>query len=516
MYSHQLWYAVKEVLRISLILKLHLFVFHVICPWGVAIMEETFYWHDYETTGVNPAIDRPCQFAGLRTDWELNVIGEPLVIYCKPQDDILPSPIACMLTGITPQQASIKGCHEPQFIAKIYSELAMARTCGVGYNSIKFDDEVTRHLLYRNFFDPYQREWQCGNSRWDIINLMRFMRAIRPDGVDWPDYVSGLPSFRLQDLTAMNGIEHDQAHDALADVKATIDLARLVKKKQPQLFAYALRCRKKLFVSRFLNVKSGGIFLHSSSRLSPKNHYTALMMPLMVHPINQNAIICADLSRDPSIFKHTSEELHHEIFMGNEALKENNDVPSLLTVHLNRCPIVATPKLVDSKIAQKLNINLDKCRANWHALKTMGLKDQLHRLYLGKEYPRKNFVEQQLYDGFAPNSDKLNFEAIRSDAENFIAPANVNFSDPRYKQLMINYRARFFPTSLSSDERSIWLDDCSFRLTSKDSNYLTIQQFNSEIIELSNAKNCSEQQARLLCDLTDWGKKVATKYNLPT
>ena len=219
---------------------------------------------------------------------------------------------------------------------------------------------------------------------------------------------------------------------------------------------------------------------------------------------------------DPSIFNHTAKELYHEIFMGNEALKENTDVPSLLTVHLNRCPIVATPKLGDSKIAQKLNINLDKCRANWHALKTMGLKSQLHRLYLGKEYPRKNFVEQQLYDGFAPNSGKPILEAIRSDAENFIAPANVFFFDPRYKQFMINYRARSFPTSLSSDERSKWLDDCSFGLTSKDSNYLTIQQFNREIIELSNAKNRSEQQARLLGDLTDSGKKVVTKYNLPT
>ncbi len=479
-------------------------------------MAKTFYWHDYETTGVNPATDRASQFAGLRTDWELNVIGEPLVIYCKPQEDILPAPAACILTGITPQQAEDKGCHEPQFIAKIHAELAFPGTCGVGYNSIKFDDEVTRHLLYRNFFDPYQREWQHGNSRWDIINLMRFMRALRPDGIEWPDYSPGLPSFRLQDLTAINGIEHDQAHDALADVNATIDLARKVKKKQPRLFAYALKCRSKLFVRRFFNVNYGDIFLYISSNLSPKHHYTALMMPLVIHPTNQNAIICANLSYDPCIFNDPFEKLQHRIFKGNAVCAENIDAPPLLIVHLNKSPMVATPRLIDSQIARRLNINLDKCRANWHSLKTMDLKDKLRRLYSVRGYARNDFVEQQLYDGFPTNSDKPMMEDIRADTANCVAPAVVKFSDPRYKQLLINYRARFFPTSLTNLEMSTWHEDCIFRLTSKNSQYLTMQQFNSEIIALLNADNCTKEQTKLLCDLIDWGKKVATKFALPS
>ena len=168
-------------------------------------MQDTFYWHDYETFGVNPAVDRPSQFAGLRTDFDLNPIGEPLVIYCQPQLDILPAPQACLVTGITPQLALEKGLPEPQFIQAIHQQLSQPKTCGVGYNSIRFDDEVSRYTLYRNFYDPYQREWKNGNSRWDVIDMMRLTRALRPEGIEWPDHEPGRPSFKLEDLTAANG-----------------------------------------------------------------------------------------------------------------------------------------------------------------------------------------------------------------------------------------------------------------------------------------------------------------------
>ncbi|MGH8474260.1 MAG: exonuclease domain-containing protein, partial [Methylococcales bacterium] len=127
----------------------------------------TLYWHDYETFGTDPAWDRPAQFAGLRTGEDLEIIAEPLVLYCKPADDMLPNPEACLITGITPQLASRKGLPEADFIAAIHEQLAQPATCGAGYNSLRFDDEVTRNCLYRNFYDPYAREWQHGNSRWD-------------------------------------------------------------------------------------------------------------------------------------------------------------------------------------------------------------------------------------------------------------------------------------------------------------------------------------------------------------
>ncbi len=215
---------------------------------------QTFYWHDYETWGAKPSVDRPSQFAGIRTDLDFNVIGEPLVMYCQPPADLLPSPEACLITGITPQQAQAEGLPEYQFIAKIHAELSQPDTCALGFNSIRFDDEVTRYTLYRNFYDAYEREWKNGNSRWDIIDMVRACRTLRPEGIEWPNRDDGLPSFKLTDLTAANGIAHEHAHDALSDVYATIAVAKLVKQKQPKLFNYLFKLRVKREVSALLNL----------------------------------------------------------------------------------------------------------------------------------------------------------------------------------------------------------------------------------------------------------------------
>jgi exodeoxyribonuclease-1 len=230
-------------------------------------MANSFYWHDYETFGVDPSRDRPSQFAGLRTDQDLNPIGEPLVIYCQPQKDILPSPAACLITGITPQLALEKGLPEPTFIDLIHRELSQPMTCGVGYNSIRFDDEVSRYCLYRNFYDPYQREWKNGNSRWDILDMLRLMRALRPEGIEWADHEPGRPSFKLEHLTAANNIAHEAAHDALSDVTATIAMAKLVKQKQPRLFDYVVNNRSKKVVKCLTLLKRNHFFMFQGCSL---------------------------------------------------------------------------------------------------------------------------------------------------------------------------------------------------------------------------------------------------------
>ncbi|MDA0651168.1 MAG: exodeoxyribonuclease I, partial [Proteobacteria bacterium] len=163
---------------------------------------ESFYWHDYETSGADPSQDRPWQFAGVRTNAQLEIVGEPLTLYAQPTPDRLPHPAAVRVTGITPQEALAKGVPEAQFIARIHAELAQPRTCGVGYNSIRFDDEVTRFTLWRNFRDAYAREWQNGNSRWDLLDVARAYQALRPAGIEWPVRDDGQTSFRLEDLTA--------------------------------------------------------------------------------------------------------------------------------------------------------------------------------------------------------------------------------------------------------------------------------------------------------------------------
>src|SRR5690606_22484939 len=205
----------------------------------------TFLFHDYETFGTHPALDRPAQFAAIRTDDEFNIIGEPEVFYCKPADDYLPQPGAVMVTGITPQEARDKGVSEAEFARRIHDLFTVPNTCVVGYNNFRFDDEVTRNIFYRNFYDPYAWSWQNRNSRWDLLDIMRACYALRPEGINWPENDDGLPSFRLEHLTRANGIEHSNAHDAMADVYATIAMAKLVKTAQPRLFEYLLSHRSK-------------------------------------------------------------------------------------------------------------------------------------------------------------------------------------------------------------------------------------------------------------------------------
>ena len=181
-------------------------------------MAHTFLWHDYETFGVNTRSARPAQFAAVRTDADLNQVGEPIMLYCQPANDFLPDPQSCLITGITPQVFMEKGMPEYQFAAHIEQALAAPGTVGVGYNTIRFDDEITRFMFWRNLIDPYAREWQNDCGRWDILDVVRMAYALRPEGITWPtkpderrpdDATALRPSFKLEDLARANGLLHE-------------------------------------------------------------------------------------------------------------------------------------------------------------------------------------------------------------------------------------------------------------------------------------------------------------------
>tara|TARA_B110000046_G_scaffold185922_1_gene230427 strand:- start:6462 stop:7901 length:1440 start_codon:yes stop_codon:yes gene_type:complete len=475
----------------------------------------TFYWHDYETFGVDPSKDRPSQFAGLRTDDNLNVIGEPLVIYCQPQKDILPAPQACLITGITPQYALEHGLPEPQFIEAIHQQLALPGTCGVGYNSIRFDDEVSRYTLYRNFYDPYQREWKNGNSRWDIIDMMRLTRALRPEGIDWPDHDAGRPSFKLEHLTAANGIEHAAAHDALSDVTATIAMAKLVKQKQPRLFDYVVNNRGKKAIAEILNLQERKPFFHISGMLDKAHLYGAVMMPLAKHPTNSNGIICVDLSADPqALIGLNAEEIKQRVFTAAADLPEGTDRIPLKVVHINKAPVVTTHKLIDEKAADRLNINMQNCMANWQKLNEVNLQTKLQQVFAERDFPAKAEAEQQLYQGFLPNSDKGLLDEVRRAKVDDFKVHSFHFADKRYNEMLFNYRARYFDASLSTEERKTWQESCRWRLTDETSGYLTLQQQATEIEELLSDSSLTTDKRAVLESLKAWAVSVREEFSL--
>ncbi|MGB0134164.1 exodeoxyribonuclease I, partial [Dokdonella sp.] len=302
----------------------------------------TFFWHDYETSGIDPRRDRPVQFAGIRTSTSLEVIGEPVMLYCKPARDLLPHPEACLVTGISPQLADREGLIESEFAAIVHEELAAPGTCGVGYNSLRFDDEFTRNLFYRNFHDPYEREWRAGNSRWDLIDLARMCFALRPQGIEWPLREDGTPSFRLEELAAANHLKQERAHDALSDVESTIDLARLIRTQQPRLFDFHLDLRRKQRAFQFLDVAHRTPVVHVSSRYPASRGCLAIIAPLAMHPQQSNAVIVYDLDVDPRpMLELEPEEIADRVFVSRADLPDDIERIPLKLVHANRSPALA-------------------------------------------------------------------------------------------------------------------------------------------------------------------------------
>src|SRR6478609_4374360 len=198
-------------------------------------MPASFLFYDLETFGADPRTSRIAQFAAIRTDAELRQIEDPISFFVQPADDLLPSPVATLITGITPQQALRDGVNEAEAFARIVEEMARPETCTLGYNSLRFDDEFIRHGLFRNFHDAYEREWRGGNSRWDLLDVMRMAYALRPEGIAWPLRDDGGASFRLEHLATANDVREGEAHEALSDVLALVALTRKLKQTQPKL-----------------------------------------------------------------------------------------------------------------------------------------------------------------------------------------------------------------------------------------------------------------------------------------
>ncbi|WP_411728543.1 exodeoxyribonuclease I [Methyloglobulus sp.] len=433
--------------------------------------EASLYWHDYETFGIDPRRDRPSQFAGVRTDVDFNIIDNPYVVYCKPPADYLPHPEACLLTGISPQLAESKGVIEAEFCRLIHEQLAQPNTCSLGYNSIRFDDEFTRLCLYRNFYDPYAREWQNGNSRWDLIDIVRATKALRPDGITWPVDAEGRPSFKLEALTKANGIAHEAAHDALSDVTATIALAKLIKTVQLKLYQFLWQHKAKTEALKLLQFGSFKPVVHVSGRYSSLNHCLAVVLPICKHPVNANGIIVYDLSIDPDpLISLSIEDIRQRIFTATADLPEGLERIPLKTVHINKCPVLAPVSVLKPDDQQRLNIDLATCYANIDKIKAIqGLAEKIAAVFAKNDFAesgQETDPDLAIYSGgFFSDSDKQKMAKIRNTPPGQLANFKPSFTDPRLAEMLFRYRARNYPELLQPEETSKWREFCADRIT---------------------------------------------------
>jgi len=433
--------------------------------------QNTLFWHDYETFGANPAKDRPSQFAGIRTDMDLNIIEEPVTFYCKLANDYLPSPEAILITGITPQLANQKGMPEAEFMDKVHQQFSQENTCVVGYNSIRFDDEVSRYGFYRNFFDPYAREWQNGNSRWDIIDLVRACYAFRPDGINWPQKEDGSPSFKLEQLTVANGLSHEKAHDAMSDVYATIGMAKLIKSVQPKLFDYYFSLRKKQEVSRLIDVLEMKPLVHVSSKISALNGCTTLIAPLAYHSTNKNAVICVNLAMDVTpLIELTAEQIRERMYTRRDDLAEDELPIGLKQIHINKSPFLAGAKTLTDENAARLDIDKAFAREQYKKLRQHPeIREKLVAVFDLHSDREITDPDLQLYSGgFFSHADKAKMEMIRNTKPMNLAALELTFDDERLPEMLFRYRARNYPETLNDSELMRWREFCQPRLNDPD------------------------------------------------
>jgi exodeoxyribonuclease-1 len=473
-------------------------------------MAPSLYWYDLETSGTEPRWDRIVQFGGFRTDMDLNPIGDEYCSYVRLPDDVLPNPHASLVTGITPSLTHREGISEFEMLQKVREIFSEPETCVAGYNSLRFDDEFIRFGFYRMLMDPYSREWQNNNSRWDIIDLVRATGALRRDGITWPTNEEGLPSYRLEDLTRANGLDHGNAHDALSDVRATVAVARMIKKAQPRLYDYFFNHRRKKSVKKLLEPFGTRICLHVSGMYPRERYCTAPVMSLCRHPTNSNSVIVADLSQDiEPLLQWSPEQLRENLFT-----KGATDRPPLKEIRINRCPFVAPLDVLDEENWSRVGFRMKDVEKRQRRLMKPGVAQRISRVYTGRGQEVAADVDAALYDAFLQDAD-------RSRCDAFLASVNaggwdtLDFSDKRLSVLVSRLKARSFPDRQSSEEALDWHEFVADKLNSEAAPWLTLSAYFETLDEIRVAATEQPASGRILEiveELAEHGRSLAARY----
>jgi exodeoxyribonuclease-1 len=420
-------------------------------------MAASFFFYDLETSGIDSKRDRIMQFAGQRTDMDLNPIGDAINILVTLTNEVLPEPAAILVTRITPQKTHEEGYNEADFLKMFYEQVLTPDTIIIGYNNIKFDDEFMRCTLFRNMFDPYEWQLQQNRSRWDFLDVVRLTRALRPDGIQWPFDENGVPSNRLEKLSAANGLEHDHAHDALSDVYALIGVAKLIKDKQPKLYDYLLKNRQKHIVDEFV-AQSEQPFIYTSYTY-PKEYLHTTVVQRIAPGEYKGAYFVYDLRHDPTPWVAMSEtELRAHCQIPKEERPDDHSFLPVRELKCNQCPAIAPYDVLraDAEAQKRIGIDLEAVKRHAAVLKAHPDFGKRAGAALKRSFEVDEDPECQLYDGFIPDIDKAKMAVVRAAGANELRGFDPGFSDKRLHQMLVRYKARNYPSSLTDDERAEW------------------------------------------------------------
>ncbi|NOX50461.1 MAG: exodeoxyribonuclease I [Gammaproteobacteria bacterium] len=471
-------------------------------------MANSFYWYDLETTGVQSKWDRIVQFAGMRTDEDLNPLGDEYCTYVRVPDDVLPNPDASLVTGITPQLAAAKGISETSALIEINRLFSQPGTCVVGYNSLRFDDEFIRYGLYRNLMDPYAREWQQGNSRWDLLDLVRATGGLRREGIEWPYDENELPVYKLEELTKANRIEHGQAHDAMSDVRATVSMARLIKKRQPKLFEYYFKLRHKKQVRALLEPYGAQMCVHVSGMYPRQRFGVAPIVSLTRHPTNGNSIVVVDLAEDiEPILQGTSEEIADKLFT-----KGAENRPPLKEIRINRCPFVAPIEVLNEENQRRLDIDLNLAKERARQLRQPEITAKVARAYMQGRPEAAIDADTALYEGFLQQDDRSRCLHLHDELKKG-RWQDLDFNDKRLAPLADRMKARSFSSLLDPQEIAAWREFVIAKLHGE-GDWMNLASYDARLAQLLVDPNLSAEKYAVLEQLTEHGLDLRSRYQI--
>ncbi|MCH2153347.1 MAG: exodeoxyribonuclease I [Phycisphaerales bacterium] len=485
-------------------------------------MPGSFLFYDFETDGQNPMFCRPVQFACIRTDLELNPIdGDTGTIsWCRPPVDRLPAPEACLVTGVTPQQAEARGQTECSFFAEINKQMNQAGTISVGWNSLRFDDMICRFGFWRNFHDPYEHGFRNDCRAWDLIDLARAAQALRPEGITWPSGKNGAPTFKLDQLAPANGIDHADAHDALADVRATIDFARILRNSQPKLWNWAMKLVETDAVEKWLN--SNEPLVHVSPKLPATQGCLSPFRVLARNPLDKRGFIGWDLRHDPSdLLEADVEEIQRRVFTRQSELPDGETRFPLKQIKSNRSPFVAPTSVLEGADLDRLQLDDQQWQRNDQKL--MNCESTLEevrsklRLVFGTTPPSASEAEAALYEGFLDRKDQGLRNKVHKAQPKELARIGDQFDDPRLIDLMFRYRGINYPETLDAIEHQAWDKRCQERMMDPPGPHdRPWADWLKHVQTLQSDTERSDRDKKILAEVEAWGLDLAERYELGT
>lgn len=385
----------------------------------------SFIFYDTETTGTHTAFDQILQFAAIYTDEELNEI-ERFEIRCRLLPNIVPSPGAMRVTRLKVSQLTdtTLPSHYEMMCSIRQKLLEWSPSTFLGYNTIKFDENLLRQAFYQTLHPLYLTN-TLGNSRTDIMRIAQAASVYAPGALVIPNNADGKPNYKLDRLAPANGFEHEDAHEALSDVEATLHIAKLILKRSPDVWSAFMRFSTKAAVADYASNEQAFCL----TEFYYGDAYSWLVAPLGASAMNSSEFYVYNLGVDPNSLSSLK---------NTELIARLNTLPKpVRTIRTNAAPMIFSLDDAPHSASGK-SLSQEELDRRVSILEAdLALKKRLITVFeqTKQEWPASPHVEEQIYNGFYQRDDEELREAFHTVDWTKRKELVERFEDQRLKKL---------------------------------------------------------------------------------